>query len=280
MINIITEQFSPGVAAENEAWEFYRDRANSLLKASSAEEFYMSGDSIAPRHYGDIFPASQSCKILDVDVGVRQSSIFLAAIGYEVSALEPNDLFCKNLEQISNQLNLSIEIYRGVAEDISKISGFFDAIVFNASLHHCDDPVRALSACKNKTKKIYLVNESFLRPWRTKKWYQWMLDNKPEEIGHYGGNEHAYYNYEYIKMLKQDGYAVQLLPPNFESPLVRLKNYIDRQLGSGVRKIGAAKLLIRYFYYIIEEVARKNRIIFFVMARLSIFQCHFYAYKK
>jgi SAM-dependent methyltransferase len=280
MITVITESFSEGVAAENQAWEFYREKADSLIKANSSEEFYTSGDSIAPRHYKELFSLDKQIKILDVGVGVGQSSVFLASRGNNVSSLEPNELFCKNLVEISNKLKLPIRVYRGVAEDISKIDGNFDCIIFNASLHHCDEPIKALAACKTKTKAIYLVNESFLRPWKTKKWYQWMLDNKPEEIGHYGGNEHVYYNWEYIKMLKLGGYKVDLLPPNFEKPLKRLKFYVDRQLNAGVETNSLARLFIRYFYYILEDKMRKNKVIFNIMARLSVFQCHFHGIKK
>ena len=89
MITVITESFSAGVAADNQAWDFYREKANALMRANSAEEFYRSGDSIAPRHYEKIFALDVHAKILDVGVGVGQSSVFLASRGYNVSSLEP-----------------------------------------------------------------------------------------------------------------------------------------------------------------------------------------------
>ena len=77
---------------------------------------------------------------------------------------------------------------------------------FNASLHHCDDPIRALSHCYeslNKGGVLFLVNENFIRPWMTKARFYHLMETRPEAMGNYGGNEHTFYNWEYIQMLRK-----------------------------------------------------------------------------
>ena len=78
------------------------------------------------------------------------------------------------------------------------------------TLHHCDDPMKSLRNAFHALKpagKIFLCSELQLHPWvRKDSWYR-RLETNPVEMGHYGGNEHAYYSWEYRKMLRHAGFV-------------------------------------------------------------------------
>ncbi len=147
-------------------------------------------------------------EILDIGVGTGRSCVFLAKQGHRVTALEPSLDQCLILDAVANRFGLTIPIVHGPAEAADQIEGKFDLVVFNSSIHHCDDPVRALSHCRALLKPggtLLLLNEPILKPFRSKKWYQHKLETDPQAMGHYGGNEHVYYAWEYQAMLKQAG---------------------------------------------------------------------------
>ncbi|MBF0563032.1 MAG: hypothetical protein HQL37_13660 [Alphaproteobacteria bacterium] len=91
----ITTEFSPGVAAEIEVFEKSCAGDLSLLECASAEEYMKSsltGVSSAPASYAALLPHLRNDRpltILDVGVGVGQSSVFLASKGHTVFSIEP-----------------------------------------------------------------------------------------------------------------------------------------------------------------------------------------------
>ena len=54
--------------------------------------------------------------------------------------------------------------------------------------------------------KLILI-EPTLKPWRTKSWFFRKLATDPIGMGHYGGNEHIYYNWEYDRLLRHAGFS-------------------------------------------------------------------------
>lgn len=157
---------------------------------------------------GDLPP---DLKILDIGAGFGRTSVFLAAKGHRVSALEPSGEQCRILDFVAEKLKLPIRVFEGTGESANQIAeSDFDLCIFNASLHHCDDPAAALANCKGllkKTGRVILLGEPVLKPFRTKAWYQRRLKEDPQSMGHYGGNEHIYYGWEYPRMLKAAGFT-------------------------------------------------------------------------
>ena len=160
---------------------------------------------------------SNSCKILDVGVGEGQSSIYLASKGHIVSVAEPSPDLCRFIEFIANLYNLPLRIYNCSAEVIDQINESFDVIIFNSIFHHCDDPLKVLHNCYHSLKeegKLLLINEPILQFYKTKKWFYTRLETNPEDMGHYGGNEHIYRHHEYMKMLKSVGFSKIISEPS------------------------------------------------------------------
>jgi hypothetical protein len=147
-------------------------------------------------------------------------------------------------------------------------------------LHHCDDPIQALKAAFKVLKRggtIFLVNENFLRPWMSKQRYQRLLCADPIGMGHYGGNEHAYFNWEYASMLKKAGFsAVLKLPPTLKDPLDKLEYILTIRIEGQRVYRRASAVLMRLCYYMLEH-RLYSTILFELFARASIFPCHFKA---
>lgn len=275
----ITDNFTTGVAAENSAWEQLASDTERMEGLDEAATFVREGGSLAPTQYEGLLSRLplNTKRVLDVGVGRGQSSMYLALQGYEVVAIEPNLRFCSILESEANRFGLHVTPCHGVAEDINKIDAQFDAVFFNASLHHCDDPRRALRFAFDRLKpggKIFLVNENFLRPWRSKAWFQRMLVKDPTAMGHYGGNEHAYHNWDYAAMLRAAGFNdLEWVRPVSGGAISKLE-FVLLQRVNGHRmyrtKLGIAA---RFLYYVVEEMLGGNK----TLARASLIPCQFIA---
>lgn len=230
---------------------------------------------------------SHCCKVLDIGVGQGESSIYLANQGYSVSVVEPSNELCKAIELVANSYDFSLNIYNCTAEEITQINDSFDLIIFNSSLHHCDDPIKALHNCYNVLKpkgKLLLINEPILQIFRTKKWFYTRLQTHPEEMGHYGGNEHIYRYHEYIKMLKTSGFTSIVSEPNIHN--IDCKTCIqqaEQRTIKGKPFYNKKTLFLKkIYYYSIEKIKNGGVVgkpILELLKRISIMQTTFIATK-
>jgi len=98
-----------------------------------------------------------------------------------------------------------------------------------------------------------------------------MLDNHPEKIGHYGGNEHAYYSWEYIGALKNSGFKkIQTYPINEK---LNPKEKLEKLLNS--RKMNKAlysnfELITRFLYYMAVLYINKIQFLHKLMVKTSL----------
>jgi SAM-dependent methyltransferase len=220
-------------------------------------------------------------KILDVGCGRGESAVLLAMKGHEVHAVEPCLPLCEIIQSISQRFSLPLKVYQGIGETLDQLEeGAFDLCIFNASLHHCDEPSQALKHCHNKLKKggkILLLNEPILKFYRSKKWYHEALEKFPEQMGHYGGNEHIYYYGEYINLLRRSGF-LEMKGSLHE----RLSHPQPVILGDIHKNWSDRRLLLKFVALIILKNIRNVKLFFpflFVLKRMSLIPVSFEAQK-
>jgi len=283
---VLSEQLSAGVQAEVQILDGFRTQQQELLRAGSPEEYWQTGISQAPYQYAKVFESlPPGSKILDVGVGFGQSSVYLATRGHSVFAVEPSLSMCKLICETARRFSLEITPVQGVGENLSRVGiTDFDAVVFNASLHHCDQPVAAIAEAFNCLKpggQLVLVNENMLKPWTSQKRFKRLLEIDPVGMGHYGGNEHAYHNQDYLRMIMTSFPSVELLIPRMDSALDELEMLLARKFVDKTRIYGTnLSVLSRFFYYILRQKVRAHPRIYRFLGRLSLLPVHFRAYKQ
>ena len=284
-IKIFSKNLSSGVQLEVDALKSMADEHLNILEECSTLEEYVSYSN-APMQYEFALDRLQdkNAKVLDIGVGRGESSLYLASLGFDVFAVEPSADFCSLIERACDKYMVNITICQGVAEDLAMLEeGDFDLVFFNASLHHCDNPSLALSGAYKLLKPtglIMLSNELHIKPWVTKKRFQYMLDNYPEKIGHYGGNEHAYYGWEYIDSLKNSGFKrIQTYPIHEKlKPEEKLEKLLNSR---GINRVlySNFELISRFFYYRAVVIINKYQFIHKLMVKISLVPANYIGIK-
>lgn len=283
-VQFVSTQYSEGVSKENEITKVGANaRLASLGDCDSIDEYLSSGNSVAPKEYETFISRWPNAKlrILDIGVGAGESSVFLAARGHEVFAVEPSADLCHTINAVSKKFSLAIHPICAAAEDLDKLNEReFDLVLFNSSLHHCDDPVRALINARNLLKNdgaIFLCAETQLKPWVSKRRWRYQLETFPEKWGHYGGNEHAYHSWEYAKMLKMAGFTNVKNQPSaqFLDPLFRVEFDFKHYRHGGPQRLTRKTLLARVFYYCLMDRFARNRLLFSILSSISLIPCQF-----
>ena len=107
---------------------------------------------------------------------------------------------------------------------------------------------------------LVILVEPTLKPWRTKAWFLRQLESNPIAMGHYGGNEHIYYNWEYDRMLRRAGFRQIRFSPILAE--MDLRSYI---VAKAQRKTGSEftysliGIAARAAYYgALEKVSRMS----------------------
>lgn len=281
--------FSEGVSKENKATlEFAKVHFPFAESCKSAEEYYKSESSNSYIDYAEFVKTlpSKKLKILDIGVGRGESSVYLATLGHSVTCVEPSYDFCTLIAYIKNKFNLDITVVRTVGEEINKIKdGPFDVVIFNASLHHCDDPELALKNAFGLLAtggKVFLSSEIQIRPWVNKKRWYWMLEHHPEKMNHYGGNEHAYYAWEYTGMMKKAGFQKTLREASgqFMNPRYRIER--DLKIAPLEKRSLKGKVIfgVRVVYYYVMATLVRIPFLFQPLTASSLISCQFVGIKK
>ncbi|MBY0529287.1 MAG: class I SAM-dependent methyltransferase [Rhabdochlamydiaceae bacterium] len=288
----IAFQKSSGVEKEIEVWE--RDRQDLLKAIESCQDpneyikgYIESANGMEFLTHVARFAPNQ--KVLDIGFGHGETSLFLALQGHEVISLDPSPIFCELLNGLAQKFSLPIRVYQSTGEAIDQIpETAFDACIFTASLHHCDSPLHVLKLCHAKLKKggkVLLINEPLLKFYRSKKWYQHMLEFHPEKVGHYGGNEHIYFYREYLKLLEDSGYSSpkDFLHLRLYHPRVVIRDDLTRQV-NGQYCISDLKSCIKFIILLTIKNLIKYKFLssLFVgpMKRLSLIPVSFEAIKN
>ena len=284
-ISVFSTSFSEGVANENEVNKKGAEESGSTLaRSATLDDYYFNSN--APSEYAELVKIlpDESMKILDVGVGRGESSLFLSSLGHFVFAVEPSEHFCQLIESAAGKFGVTVNVCQGVAEDMDRLGETgFDVVFFNSSLHHCDDSLVALRHSYDLLRPggyIFLVSELFIRPWVSKASFYRRLETHPVEMGHYGGNEHAYYNWEYRTLLLKSGFEnLQLLPmASTFSPLDHLSSILSIRI-DGERKYSEIGVLMRAVYYILTARVLRIPLLFQNFSLMSLVAANFFARK-
>lgn len=285
MIHFIPHPVSDGLRAETEVHDrgvreeaLEHLRAGSLETATLVSSFLATPEGLQYARALEKVPAGG--RVLDIGVGGGQSSLYLAARGYRVTAVEPSRGLCRLVESLALAYRLPLEVVHCAAEYLDRLPACdFDACVFNASLHHCDDPAAALRNCYALLRpggRIFLLNEPILRLHWSKARFARLLRERPQDLAHYGGNEHTYYYHEYVRMLRQAGFrrVRNRLSLRYEQP----RTYLAFLRGNGLS--GARILARRLYYHAVHGLSRTGPLgwpVLALMRRLSLLQSYFTA---
>lgn len=219
-------------------------------------------------------------RILDVGAGRGETSLYLANHGHQVFPVEPSNDFCQVIEYVSKKFGKELTIYNSSAEDLDIEGEQFDVAIFNVSLHHCDDPVKAVKNVYRFLRpggQLLLINEPMLPFFRTHESVLKTLNSAPEEFGHYGGNEHSYHYSEYILMMKQAGFR------NLRSEICaryRTRETLVKAIEADRRPQGLRKWTKILYLNLIYFMERAHlRLLLFVTKKLSLVQLSFSASK-
>lgn len=127
---------------------------------------------------------------------------------------------------------------------------------------------------------MWLINESFLRPWVSEKAYQEKLLADPIGMGHYGGNEHAYHNFKYAQMLKEAGFTmINRFPLQPLDVLSRIEYLLHLKLEGKRVYNSVSGVMARFLSYSLEQKINDIDILFQTLSGLSLIPCAFHAKK-
>lgn len=285
MIQRLPFTVTPAMQRENEAhggfaphWTTEVLKARYPTRADFCREYAASAEA---RQLDEVLKlVKPGARVLDIGAGFGVVAVYLASRGYQVSVAEPSLDLCEYIERAGRLYDLPLTIYHVSGEALDELPGkTFDACAFHASLHHCDDPVRALTNCASLLApggKLFLLSEPLLQRFRSKRWFERKLARGELIAGDYGGNEHIYYYHEYRAMLKQAGFERVTDLPSFRyrDPKSYLK-LLEHE------KAPRLSLVLRKMYY--ATVARLLRLgpcgrpMVALLKRLSLVQTDFVA---
>jgi SAM-dependent methyltransferase len=285
MIHSIPHAISEGLRKENEAHAEslsrldFAEMQNKYPRAESYVQEYL-GTSEGKQFAQAVENLPAGSKILDIGAGYGRSTIFLASRGYQVRVLEPAPALCDFINGLAEFYGYALTIYQAPAEAINRLPETdFDACIFNASLHHCDDPVTALTHCHRVLLPggfLFILNEPQLQFFRSKIWFRRQLEQGTFVAGDYGGNEHIYYYHEYQHMLRQAGF-------------VRIQNTISNRYRDSASYLRSLRvqgntlrtILVRKIYYRVVRILQCSgflgRGLLTLLREMSLVQSYFTA---
>ncbi len=205
-------QVSAGLTKEIEIRAAHRDELLEHLEESYSFDDWTSGSNkklITEQTRKVMCLLPSNARVLDVGFGAGFSSLEFGRNGFSVTGVEPSAVNIEIASRAAEKFGIRFRSVQSTAEEMdTHLRESFDAVYFNSSLHHCDDPCAALNnafALLDEVGIVILI-EPTLKPWRSKAWFSRQLEINPVAMGHYGGNEHIYYNWEYHRMLRKAGF--------------------------------------------------------------------------
>jgi SAM-dependent methyltransferase len=117
----------------------------------------------------DLAPKST---ILELGAGWGNTTIALARMGYELTAIDIDPNFVGLIGARAEKLSLSIDVRRSGFLDVDQLGRVFDAVLFFESFHHCSDHLSLFSKLENVLApegRVFFaaepINDGFPVPW-------------------------------------------------------------------------------------------------------------------
>ena len=152
-------------------------------------------------------------KIVEFGPGWGNTTIALAMMGFDVTAVDIEKNFCDLIKRRAENHGVDIEVINADFSWIEQIKDPVDAILFFESFHHASDHVRIIKALKNSVKeggKVLFAAEpitpDFPIPWGLR------LDGESLwAIRKFGWLELGYSEDYFVKTLRKYGWSVEKL---------------------------------------------------------------------
>jgi SAM-dependent methyltransferase len=113
---------------------------------------YIGSCQVAGAHLGAIgfllrtMQLSPGARVLDIGPGWGNTTLALAQLGFEVTALDIEPRFCDLIRERTSRMGLQVEVVNSDFFWIESVANRFDAIVTFECFHHCADHMRLLRA--------------------------------------------------------------------------------------------------------------------------------------
>lgn len=119
-----------------------------------------------------IIKPKAGASFLEMGCGLGDFQEAFGRVGVNLDAIEASKFSAEYTKARCNKQNIYPDIHNGSFYDVAGIAKKFDIILFEASFHHCDNPVYLLKLLRDKISdsgKLFFVNEPLIRdakrPW-------------------------------------------------------------------------------------------------------------------
>jgi len=110
--------------------------------------------------------------VLELGAGWGNTTVALARMGYDLTAVDVNEAFTKVIKERAEKLSLNIESVTGTFLEVDELGRTFDAVLFYESFHHCSDHRQLISKLAGVLRpggKVFFaaepISDAFPVPW-------------------------------------------------------------------------------------------------------------------
>jgi ubiquinone/menaquinone biosynthesis C-methylase UbiE len=157
-------------------------------------------------------------KLLDIGCGNGISAISFSLLGYDVTAMEPDQsetVGTGAIRKLALHYKLSLNIINGVGEQLALPGNCFDIVYLRQTLHHASDLNKFLKECYRVTKKGGIIFTSRDHVIFGKKDKEWFLESHPFHRFYKG--ENAFKSNEYLTAFENSGFIIVRVMKHWDS---------------------------------------------------------------
>ena len=216
-------------SVENEKSVFNIDSATVSPFPYSTQSCKTVGDHVtAIAHLIHTMDLKPGAKIVEFGPGWGNTTLLLAMMGFEVTAVDIEEAFCALISRRAEQNGIKINVVNADFAWIEQIAEPVDAIIFFESFHHCSDHLRIIKALSRAVKvdgKVYFASEpitpDFPIPWGIR------LDGESLwAISRHGWLELGFSEKYFVETLRKFGWLVD---KHITSSLPRATVYVAKR---------------------------------------------------